>query len=47
MIILIGVMVSLLGILIIYLYKKISLSFELVFNKLHIDTDIWGSDKDV
>lgn len=47
MIILIGVMVSLIGILTIYLYKKISISFELIFNKLHIDTDIWGSDKDV
>lgn len=47
MIILIGFMVSLLGILIIYLYKKVSISFDLIFNKLHIDTDIWGSDKNV
>ncbi len=27
------------------LIKKISLSFELIFNKLKIDTEIWGSDK--
>ena len=47
MIYLIGFMVVLLGILIINLCNKMATSFELVFNKLHIDTDIWGSDKDV
>lgn len=47
MIYLIGFVVVLLGILIICLCNKMATSFELIFNKLHIDTDVWGSDKDV
>ena len=29
------------------LIKKIDTAIELIFNKLNIDSDIWGSDKDV
>lgn len=35
------------GLLLIKLIQLVSKSFELIFNKLNIDTDIWGSDKDV
>jgi len=26
------------------IYRKMFFSFELIFNKLHIDSDIWGGD---
>lgn len=42
MLILIGVLFILSGCMILCLYKKMSISFDLIFNKLHIDTDIWG-----
>ncbi len=40
-------MICVIGFMLIYFYKKISLAFDLIFNKLEIDTEIWGSDKDV
>lgn len=30
-----------------YLIHKVDTAIELIFNKLNIDSDIWGSDRDV
>lgn len=40
-------MIVVLGVLLAKIIQIMSNSFELIFNKLKIDTDIWGSDKDV
>lgn len=45
--ILLGFMIGVLGLFIIKLSLLIAKSFDLIFNKLDIDVDFWGSDKDV
>ena len=45
--ILLGFMIGALGLFIIKLSLLIAKSFYLIFNKLDIDVDFWGSDKDV
>lgn len=45
--ILLDFMIGALGLFIIKLSLLIAKSFDLIFNKLDIDVDFWGSDKDV
>ena len=45
--IILSFLIGVLGLFLIKLSLLIAKSFDLVFNKLGIDIDFWGSDKDV